>query len=710
MSRYLNLLYGTDTYGIRTREEINLRAVPLDYSRVEVTVGNIPAGYPVGTRVVLIRSLQYWPVIPGSVSGTLPEFNDETVFEAMEFLTDGNPTLPPAAPFSGVYYNTGFDISDSPARRTAVVGYPGYSNIPPVFIDYLTPGSVVYYRIYVSEPMASTVDVSGSASTAAQLLQQREDALAAASGSSEVSRWTPWEIRGQAYAVVPRDLGGRPTFFDSFPNGILTGGDVYGVPDPESFQMQFLSHVGYLSDLITTDGSYIVDSLDFLHPNMVLPMLRGFGMTEEEDANVNSYYATWNALRESPLLKNLLFSYRDLTMRKGTSQGGTDYFATAFGISDLRFSVPENLLLTVRDSSPMDLETPGAAFDDRTSYSLVPRLPESSVMISGAQWTRQFTGDTISQTIAELWSDVFTDRWSNSAQDSLASATHLIPPVLGAAGTDPWTSIDPDYVQHTSFVYQLKVAAGGFAVLGSAWIDQTYDGVTFPRPDLQYSARLWDNPGNLTLRMRLLKEQVSGDTSTVQDVWLYADWSDIDGDYLGREYYSASVASSLNSSPNTWINAVSEVVPPNGARYVSWGVVIKAGTGSPLICVGAIHLSPFDVSTYKTYRNPRSVIMLVDYGTDLPSALQVINAAKAHHDGENHLPIQVTHRLITNLSEDWDTFSKPVVNPVDPRSPVYTSDRVSYVGGVFTAGGDPIVGTAVEYSQSTDLPDVVITP
>lgn len=446
--RYLNFLYGTDTYGVRVRGDITLKAVAVDYDKVLVTVGSIPSEFPYGSRIYLARTSGYWPAVPAS--GPLGAFNDDTLFSGTEYIV-GFDSLGPPSVFPTTYtdnYLSKFKDYYSPLQqteadvRTTIVGFDGYTEIPRYFIDTVTPGTVTYYRVYVSEPLGVTnPDLADNEDHILKLLQEREDSLSP--GSGLLYRWSPWEVRGQTYVVAPNRFGGEQTVIDSYPVGLMTGGDVYGVVDKESTQYQFLCHLGFLADQVSTDGSLIVDQIDFLHPNMVRPLLYGFGITESEYANVNGYYATWNAVNESPYLKNLLFSYRDLVLRKGSPAGVTDYYEKAFGMSGLGISIPENLVLSVIDSSPWDLTTPGALFDDRGvhltssrgTWEPVPRLRDSSLIVVNAQWTRQYTGDATKQyppTEAGLWTDIMTDTWVNGPQDSLAGpGAELIPDVLG---------------------------------------------------------------------------------------------------------------------------------------------------------------------------------------------------------------------------------------------------------------------------------------
>lgn len=834
MSKYFNVIYNTDTYGIRMRGDIQISAMVYDYDRVLVTIDDSASKFPTGTRIMLTRSLGYWPELPyggGHPGDTVPAYTDAAIFYATEYVSATPPEpsgTPPVDPESA---GSLYDQSVS-SLHTAVVGYSGFDTIPRKFIDKVTPGSIVYYRIYVSEPLGevATADYSDNDDDVKALLEEREAALAAATATAtgSIYRWTPWEIRGQNYVVVPNDLGGIRTAIDAYPVGLMTGGDVYGAVDPDSTQYQFISHVGFLSDLLSTDGSHIVDDMDFLHPNMVRPMLYGFGMTEEEDFNINAYYATWNSLNDSPLLKRVLYNYRDITMRKGSKDSFIDYYRTAFALPSIDISLPENLLLSVVDASPFDITTDGpytveeypvgtytplesgpsysspvilhAVFDHTSGPGTSPALRNSSVFVSGAKWTRQYTGNTAKQYAikdAGIWTDQMTSSWSNSPQDSLVphqqvslntavgngttvtytvntgtahafvpgmrvtvsgfspsgyngtdmvitatnnattftvantttgsssgttkiatSGGYLLPDVIGAYPADTWATDDTEYVQHTDFVYQLQIPRGGMAVLGSAWTTRSVsDTVTLPYPDISYAIRLHNDPAPLTLRMRLLKEKGTG-TSTVSDIWTYVDWMDNDGEFLSREYFSptASFKTDLNGTLNTWHSLEIAMTPPSGARYLSWGLVMSAGTGtsypySPVVCVGAIQVAPFDVSTYPTYRNPRSVIVLADYTSDYPTALQTINVAKMTKDAANRLPMEVTHRVMTNLSDGWDVFSAvPTLSNSDipATAPTYASARISYTGTAYDADypdGNPIADTTVTYSQSTDIPE-----
>lgn len=234
-----------------------------------------------------------------------------------------------------------------------------------------------------------------------------------------------------------------------------------------------------------------------------------------------------------------------------------------------------------------------------------------------------------------------------------------------------------------------------------------------PYPDISYSIRLFENSPSLRFRCRLLR-QIEGDL--LDDFWVYFDWLDIDGEYLGRDYYEQNiyaqgVLAKLNSQPGIWHDVAVEAIPPLGARYVSWGLVFRASVnGDALVCVGGVHISPFDTDTYPAYRNPRSVILLADYGSDSPPALDVINVAKMTNDAKNRLPLQVSYRALTNLSYEYEHFSVTPTSEVDPSVPAYSSQRVEYDGVIHTLEydgsiGDAIPGSSVEYSQTDNLPE-----
>lgn len=72
--------------------------------------------------------------------------------------------------------------------------------------------------------------------------------------------------------------------------------------------------------------------------------------------------------------------------------------------------------------------------------------------------------------------------------------------------------------------------------------------------------------------------------------------------------------------------------PPPGAFYLAWHIEFCTSSGDTagaVVCAGAPHISWLDLDDYPTYRNPRSVVVLVDWADKHPTLDTRIALAKA---------------------------------------------------------------------------------
>lgn len=158
-----------------------------------------------------------------------------------------------------------------------------------------------------------------------------------------------WEVYGAGWGVMPGYYGGESAARDALPVTFYTGGDPYGYIDPASPTAVFASAPGFLSDLITTDGSLMTEGPERLHPAMVLPMLKGLGTTQEEVSALLDPVLSGRA-------KNLLYATRNLQMATGTAASVAELCRVLTGYPAEVVLPVENLLATLGDSSPRGVE------------------------------------------------------------------------------------------------------------------------------------------------------------------------------------------------------------------------------------------------------------------------------------------------------------------------------------------------------------------
>lgn len=728
MSRYLNTVYGTDTYGIRLRTEIPMVATCFDYEKIRLDFGPfVQSEFHTGSRLVIAKSTFYWPHPPaakGPPDGSMSTIIDPDVFADDSGSFPADLSILPPGDFSsslGEPFQANFDSS---VFFSASIGY---DDIPSVFFDHAAQGSVVYYRAYVTEPLTiAPEDIP-------QVFQDHMDYLVASGQVADESEitgiWSPWEVRGQAYVVSVKDFGGEPTAIDAFPNGLLTNGDVYGIPDKQSTQYQFLTSLGWLSDIISTDGSLISDRPELSHPKLVRPLLKAFGMLPDEDVAVNAAFATWNQSFDSPRLKNLLYSYRDLTLRKGTGDATTDYLGTAYGLRGTSVSLPENLVLSTTDASPLEVTDATQVTADIGSgsktYAASPAghiLPNSSVTVTGAIWSRQPVYDVASFEHG-MWTDTVTRDWAAGPQDSLIEESAApgedghIPAVVGAPGSaDVWAVSTEEaqfYDQLTDYVYQIKVQPAGvvasFGTVSKDFYEPNYTGsgpdvYIRQKPDFQYSIPISDKVNKYWVRCRVMRQ-----SGTLQYAYIVVDWLNEGGHQISRERFSVDegTVDDLNTD-HLWHELSNSVddshgQPPPGAFYLAWHIEFCTSSGDTagaVVCAGAPHISWLDLDDYPTYRNPRSVVVLVDWADKHPTLDTRIALAKATVSIRDRLPANVDYRFLT--SDAAAEFEAVSAGPPDRELLPYitfSDPRIEFGGDWRDAAGDPTGNNDVTFDQ-----------
>lgn len=267
-------------------------------------------------------------------------------------------------------------------------------------------------------------------------------------------------------------------------------------------------------------------------------------MLPDEDVAVNAAFATWNQSFDSPRLKNLLYSYRDLTLRKGTGDATTDYLGTAYGLRGTSVSLPENLVLSTTDASPLEVTDATQVTADIGSgsktYAASPAghiLPNSSVTVTGAIWSRQPVYDVASFEHG-MWTDTVTRDWAAGPQDSLIEESAApgedghIPAVVGAPGSaDVWAVSTEEaqfYDQLTDYVYQIKVQPAGvvasFGTVSKDFYEPNYTGsgpdvYIRQKPDFQYSIPISDKVNKYWVRCRVMRQ-----SGTLQYAYIVVDW------------------------------------------------------------------------------------------------------------------------------------------------------------------------------------------
>ena len=326
MGKYLDFAYREDTYGERQRDEIEVRVTDLGYEidgagnaipNLEVSVGPMsweplnfecpvceaaagvqciglpaPQFHPTRIRAVkvaVMRSFMYFPPNPDRLRLEQESHGNDPTAEFL-LLPTGNEEL-------------------SGAMLTFRSGLEPLGNVP--------AGSVLYITVYVAEQFHDT--------------------------TLDQDIWLPWDLRGKAWAVIPNNFGGCQAGPDSMPRGVMTGGQLYAehVMNPQTL---FMRTMGYVLDTVVTDGELMVGPTVDLHPNMVFPLLRGFGMEADEESLLSDRTVAHRA-------KHVLANYNEISIMKGTSAGLSRYVEAVTGLPSQVIG-PVNLILDRSDTCP----------------------------------------------------------------------------------------------------------------------------------------------------------------------------------------------------------------------------------------------------------------------------------------------------------------------------------------------------------------------
>lgn len=561
MSKYGGVVYGSDTYGERVRGDLELKIQNTGYwteggrlfAKFRINLGGALADYPPGSRVIIARGSSWYPDLPGKF-GSLPAADAGRVDNDVTTLFSG--TLDDDRRISGGWRTiTERDV------------------LPRVPIN-----SVLYLRVFVQEPPVT---------------------------SGEDTVYLPWDVRGSAFAVMAGVYGGYDAAIGAVPLTHYTDGDPYGILDPNSVTAKFVASLGFLADSVFTDGALMVDGPSRLHPNMVWPLLAGFGMTTQERA----------AFSDSHLfgrLKNLLFAYRRMQASRGIAGNDRDGLAelaralTGYDVTVL--STPENLLSTLGDSMPANLrrnsygQMIGAGIEATGAWGPVCVLPIPTGDVLppwGDLWVSLGVVDTWGDTWDDGLGDVWLDDWNQLGLP--AGVTRPGPPIADSVD-DPW--FDDGYTRHTDWVHMLTGPGSiGTRTTGTG-LPETATCERIDRRDVWRDPDVDTYDDNTGHSFRLRFRVIGSGSVTPKIVF-----TDDDG---AVTTYSGTAVSATSS----WQDVVFTHALPFEPGWLSWRVD-KTGSGTAFI--GAIELrrvgedvtsDPLLPSAWLLpYRNPRSVVV-----------------------------------------------------------------------------------------------------
>lgn len=556
MAKYLDSIYSEDIYGDRIRTEIPITISNLGYytdvdgveqADVRVAVGPVPweyytidavTGEPITSpaQIAIIRGNAYYPPDP------------DTLKVGGEYQ-DGTPLL----------------MSDLlPPKADGTVDPWTHEQLGQTFmfnsrdLGIVAPGSVLYIRVFVREY-----------NPAIKL---------------------PWDMRGQAWSVVPGNYGGVSSALDALPRGVMTEGMVYG-EHWDNPNAAFMSDIGYMLDTIVTDGELMVDDPQFIHPNMVLPLLRAFGMGYEEEAFFTDHSV-------SHRLKHILAHYRSITMAKGTMNGLAEYVATVTGIPTRVYGVL-NMLLDRSDTCPDNYLTwPSNMLEDTYSVMCTGArwLPMPTTLIPAGERDRIFALPASNR--LHRWNDTWYDTWDGEPylfgnHTGTAFTTNVPPPPFwptqyGDPLVDP--KLDSPAV---GWVHQFDIKPYNAA-------DPLYTGTaTFGnKQDVPYFNSIAKEYTTHWFRFRYLGAGVTFAPSLA--------FLDIDGDVVWQSTASDLPTTTGGSAWGTY-GAFNFVAPP-GSKYIRWRINM---TGSGVASVGAISVTNYAPAAY---RDPRAIAVMLNTG------------------------------------------------------------------------------------------------
>lgn len=557
MGKYQDFLYGEDTYGDRVRTEIPIRFQNLGYyidgvgverADVRLIVGPIPWDYAnlneetgqlenAQAQIAIVKGNIYYPPDPDrmKVDG---EYADQAPLLLSDLKWENSST--PEDPNAGTWV----PWSHSRMGQTFI-----FSSRSEDF-GLVRPGTVLYIRVFVRE-------------------KHPEITL-------------PWDLRGEQFNVVPGNYGGIAGGMDALPRGVMTEGMVYG-EHWDNGNAAFMGDLGYVLDTVTTDGELMIQDPEFIHPNMVLPMLRSFGMDPIEEG-----FFTDRSV--SHRLKHILAHYRQITMAKGTMLGLSEYVQAVTGLP-CRVAGPLNYLLDRNATCPDNyLSWPGRYYSDMYTIDCTAKawLPQPTTYIKASERTR----------LANLPNSNRLHRWHNTWVDTWDGEPYLWGDV---SGTRLGTVFPPPFWPND--------------------LDDSFVDVDFPDPAIG-----WVHQFDVTATSRFGTKKLPGGSDwslahcmTLEDQRVYymrfkvigtgvtftptMFWLDKDGELLRRDDFSTYPGTTTWST----VGPLSATAP-SGTKYMAWEVML-GGNG-----VGA--LGAYSVTDYipAAFRDPRSIAVLLDTG------------------------------------------------------------------------------------------------
>ena len=606
-----------DTYGARIRGDIPISIVNNGYTsvsgalhaKVQISVGPFPSGFRAGSKVIAIASSTYYPGTPEQ-SG----IQVDNILQSSEELPDN-------VLFAG-YVDDGGDVWTDYWTEvgTQRLIYPGWSKV--YFEDALfplEPKSVLYIRVYVTEPYL---------------------------GEEGLSYVLPWDIRGSAWATMSGDFGSTHAAWLSLPVTHYTGGDVHApIPmdigntrEPSiatGITGSLMAALGFLADTIQTDGALIVDSTDMIHPNMVMPLLRSFGISELETAALKDKYIASRT-------KNFLKSYRSFQIAKG--RGTTvEGYAKALTGYDIEMGGMENLLMTQQDAAPYDpvkVDFSGHVFESglMVSKASLGRISTAAGMEN--QYADEYEATDWSNSWEDVWTedhDVWNDGWTG--WDDLVSDLTRTSSVITSPleGMTYWLS-DDIYDQRVDWCWTVRPNWLPGDTSSSAWIGSYQNTDTEVATGLadqwkylqplyrhagegpfNYSYNDAFHPGIETGDMGLCRFRariilLQGGVS--EEVTASLVFVDADGVTLTTA--AAPVTAVVNSS--TYTTVETSIQAPEDAAYIGWRISFPTSANDRVFAIGAPELRDFGVRDSLTrlsddiYRNPRSVVLAIHSG------------------------------------------------------------------------------------------------
>lgn len=531
MSIYRQLIYNTDTYGERIRTDIGISLVNTGswedrtgqmFARFKLRIGPMPSDLIPGSEIVVLRGSSWWPDIP-----------DKGAYDKVS----GFPRTDPVLIYRGIVEaTTSFsdDFSDDFAQGdiSNVGVIPDLDRLlTEVDMAPVPINSVLYVRIFVREPPIVT-----------------PDGIVA----------LPWTVRGSAWEVMAGKYGGIKSAIDALPVTYYTDGDPYGVV-VENTTVKFVSAIGFLADQIFTDGALMIDTPARLHPNMVEPLLKAYGMTREERAAFNDPVL-------AARLKNMLYAYRRMQMSRGTEGALAELARVLTGYAAAVLPLPENIVASLGDSTPaggiefnLKYQAMGAGFEVvGAHHSSVPTLVAEEWLDLWNSWA--LTNYWVDTWEEEIGNDLWLDRWDQvDLPDIDADAKYLVLPGPPIIQDDEWQS-ESTYPQYVDWVHALTFDEF-----------QAQDGYIGTRSDLIHRIPLTSCsepiPGGGLYRLRLRAVSQHAPRVTLHVIFLGEDGSVVSDDYTVP-----------NDIGETWTELEHLVRAPDDARYVAWRLTVNAFT------------------------------------------------------------------------------------------------------------------------------------